>query len=268
MRTIRVSDLDRFQADIIIILCKLERIFPPSFFSVMVHLAVHLLYEAKVTGPVNYSWMYSIERNICTLKQYVRNKARPEESIAEAYGMNESSTFCLRYLNGIQTRFSLDERNDDSIPEDEIVGEFEVFMQKVRHILNNVDEIVEYRKNHLRLICHQASSAVNLFKRHQRAFPDCTMSQFPFDFDESDGQFDFNVEESNTILGTLLLNDTFVFLDASQPIASIPKRRQHSRNLALGRYIAQNGKIPYLSLQAKTSLSRLTLFALAIPLTC
>ncbi|KAA0036686.1 CACTA en-spm transposon protein [Cucumis melo var. makuwa] len=35
------------QADITIILCKLERIFPPSFFSVMVHLAVHLPYETK-----------------------------------------------------------------------------------------------------------------------------------------------------------------------------------------------------------------------------
>ena len=41
-RTIRVSELDRLQTDIILILCKLERIFPPAFFSVMVHLVVHL----------------------------------------------------------------------------------------------------------------------------------------------------------------------------------------------------------------------------------
>ena len=47
MMTIRVSDLDRLQAYIIIILCKLEGIFPPTLFSVIVHLAVHLLYEAK-----------------------------------------------------------------------------------------------------------------------------------------------------------------------------------------------------------------------------
>ena len=43
-RTIRVSDLDRLQADIIIILCKLERIFSPTFFNVMVHLVIHLPY--------------------------------------------------------------------------------------------------------------------------------------------------------------------------------------------------------------------------------
>ncbi|KAL0559454.1 hypothetical protein IC582_004065 [Cucumis melo] len=54
-RTIRVSDLDRLQTYIIIILCKLERIFPPAFFSVMVHLAVHLPYEMKITGLVSYS---------------------------------------------------------------------------------------------------------------------------------------------------------------------------------------------------------------------
>ncbi|KAL0549092.1 hypothetical protein IC582_013572 [Cucumis melo] len=165
-RTIRVSDLDKLQADIIIILCKLERIFPPAFFSIMVHLAVHLPYETKITGPVSYSWMYSIERNLRTLKQYVRNKARPEGSIAEAYVMNESNTFCSRYLRGIETRFTRDERNDDTIVENEVIGDFEIFKQKVRplgassvraiseeekrlfhwYILNNADEISEYRK--------------------------------------------------------------------------------------------------------------------------
>ncbi|KAL0541299.1 hypothetical protein IC582_021341 [Cucumis melo] len=54
-RMIRVSDLDRMQAYIIIILCKLDRIFPHSFFSVMVDLAVHLPYETKIIGPVSYS---------------------------------------------------------------------------------------------------------------------------------------------------------------------------------------------------------------------
>ncbi|XP_050942965.1 uncharacterized protein LOC127150144 isoform X1 [Cucumis melo] len=159
-RTIRVSDLDRLQADIIIILCKLERIFPPAFFSVMVHLAVHLPYETKITGPVSYSWIYPIERSLRTLKQYVRNKARPEGSIAEGYVMNESSTFCSRYLRGIETRFTRDERNDDTIVENEVIGDFEIFKQKVRplgassvraiseeekrlfhlYILNNADE--------------------------------------------------------------------------------------------------------------------------------
>uniref|UniRef100_A0A251TUS8 DUF4218 domain-containing protein n=1 Tax=Helianthus annuus TaxID=4232 RepID=A0A251TUS8_HELAN len=44
------------------ILCDLERIFPPSFFDVMVHLSVHLASEAKLGGTVHYRWMYPIER--------------------------------------------------------------------------------------------------------------------------------------------------------------------------------------------------------------
>ena len=97
----------------------------------MVHLVVHLPYETKITGPVSYSWMYPVERCLRTLKQYVRNKARPEGSIAEGYIMNESSTFCSRYLRGIETRFTRDERNDDTISDDQVIGEFKIFKYKV-----------------------------------------------------------------------------------------------------------------------------------------
>ena len=62
------------------------------------------------------------------LKYFVRNKARPEGSIEEAYVMNESETFCSKYLSGIETRFTRDERNDDRILDDEVICEFEVFM--------------------------------------------------------------------------------------------------------------------------------------------
>ena len=67
-----------------------------------------------------------------TLKQYVHNKPRPEGSIAKVYLMNESGTFCLQYLIRIETRFTRDELNDDSILDDKMMGEFEVFIQKVR----------------------------------------------------------------------------------------------------------------------------------------
>ncbi|XP_060673886.1 uncharacterized protein LOC132804022 [Ziziphus jujuba] len=61
-RTLSVSDLDMLQEGIILTLCKLERIFPPAFFDIMVHLAVHLPYEAKMAGPIHTRWMYPFER--------------------------------------------------------------------------------------------------------------------------------------------------------------------------------------------------------------
>lgn len=57
-----VNDLEKLEKGIVLILCKLERIFPPAFFDIMVHLAVHLPREAILAGPVNARWMYPFER--------------------------------------------------------------------------------------------------------------------------------------------------------------------------------------------------------------
>ena len=48
-----------------------------------------------------------------TLKEFVRNRARPEGSIAEAYIADECLTFCSRYLHRVETRFNRLERNED-----------------------------------------------------------------------------------------------------------------------------------------------------------
>ena len=61
-KVLRVENLDSLEKKIALTLCKLERLFPPAFFDVMVHLLVHLPSEAKIGGPVNYRWMYPLER--------------------------------------------------------------------------------------------------------------------------------------------------------------------------------------------------------------
>jgi hypothetical protein len=61
-KELKIDELDRLQNNIAMTLCKLERIFPPSFFDVMVHLPIHLANEAKLGGPVQYRWMFLIER--------------------------------------------------------------------------------------------------------------------------------------------------------------------------------------------------------------
>ena len=45
--TIKTDDMVRLENDIPLILCKLERIFPSSFFDSIEHLPVHLAYEAS-----------------------------------------------------------------------------------------------------------------------------------------------------------------------------------------------------------------------------
>ena len=60
-KVLKTNQLEHLENDIIVTLCKLEKIFLPSFFDVMVHLPIHLTSEAKVVGPVQYRWMYPIE---------------------------------------------------------------------------------------------------------------------------------------------------------------------------------------------------------------
>ncbi|KAL3629880.1 hypothetical protein CASFOL_026192 [Castilleja foliolosa] len=64
------------------------------------------------------------------LKQSVRNKARPEGSVAEAYIAKECLTFCSMYLKGIETRFNREDRNNDV----ELDDSLPVFSQKCRPV--------------------------------------------------------------------------------------------------------------------------------------
>jgi len=59
---LNVDHIERLEMNIVETLCKLEMIFPPSFFDSMEHLPIHLPFEAKVGGPVQYRWMYPFER--------------------------------------------------------------------------------------------------------------------------------------------------------------------------------------------------------------
>jgi hypothetical protein len=44
--------LTKHQDDLILTMCNLETIFPPSFFDLMPHLLVHIVHEMKYLGPV------------------------------------------------------------------------------------------------------------------------------------------------------------------------------------------------------------------------
>ncbi|XP_058746586.1 uncharacterized protein LOC131619515 [Vicia villosa] len=113
-KVIQVEDLDYLENEIAEILCQLEMIFPPSFFDIMVHLPIHLVNEVRLGGPVQFRWMYPTERYLCKLKNYVRNRAYPEGSIAKGYLAEEAITFCSRYLHSnVDTRFNRKSRNYD-----------------------------------------------------------------------------------------------------------------------------------------------------------
>ena len=61
-KTLHMEDLYNMKRSISQTICKLEKIFPPSFFDSMEHLIIHLADEAILGGPVQYRWMYQYER--------------------------------------------------------------------------------------------------------------------------------------------------------------------------------------------------------------
>ena len=82
-----------------VLLYKLEKIFPPGFFLSMQHLIVHLPYEARMGGPVQARWCYTIERCLKILRKKCRNKAKIEASVVEAFILEEVSNFTTAYYN-------------------------------------------------------------------------------------------------------------------------------------------------------------------------
>ena len=106
-------------------------IFPLAFFDVMVHLAVHLPDEALLRGPVQYGWMYPMEQQLGTLRNFLRNRSRPEGSIAEVYLESETLAFWERFMDDVQTRYS---RGNNMSHDGLAPGETSVFIHGVKPI--------------------------------------------------------------------------------------------------------------------------------------
>jgi len=79
------------------LLCKLEKIFPPGFFNPKQHMIPHLLYEARMGGPAQARWCYSIESCQKVHRSKCKNKSKIEASIARAYILEEVSNFTSKY---------------------------------------------------------------------------------------------------------------------------------------------------------------------------
>jgi hypothetical protein len=92
-KEITIEMMWKLEKEISVLLCKMEKKFPPRFSNPMQHLLIHLPCEAKVGGPVQYRWMYHIERALRYLKPIVGNGARVKGCITEAFTLKEVAYF-------------------------------------------------------------------------------------------------------------------------------------------------------------------------------
>ncbi|KAG8491052.1 hypothetical protein CXB51_014206 [Gossypium anomalum] len=175
-KVLNVEELEKVQDRAALTLCNLEKIFPPSFFTIMVHSVIHLPHEALLGGPVFYRWMYPIERFLSKLKSYCGNKLYPEGSIAEGYLAEECMTFCSRYLEDAETRLNRPSRNaglnDHDLAETylfqsygEPIGKVEIvelddisWIQAHRYVLFHHDSMEPLRNEYKQILRSRACS--------------------------------------------------------------------------------------------------------------
>ncbi|XP_071687844.1 uncharacterized protein [Rutidosis leptorrhynchoides] len=189
-KVLKTIDLIRIEKDILKILCDLERLFPLSFFDVMIHLVVHLASEARLGGPVHYRWMYPIERYLGTLKSYMQNRSKPEGSIAEGYLAEECVSFCSLYLaSDVETIHNKTSQNHDDGGDETVLPIFCMFGRPIgatnvvkfghdtlaiahSHVLFNCSEIDFLRTEHLSILRqeYQTKSKRYIERLHSREF--------------------------------------------------------------------------------------------------
>ncbi|XP_059316109.1 uncharacterized protein LOC132066941 [Lycium ferocissimum] len=172
-KTLRVDVLDQLAAQIPITLSKLEKIFLPTFFDVMVHLVIHLpTYEAKVLWTVQNRWMYPMERLMGKWKCYVRNRNQPEGSIAEGYIVEESLIFCSRYLHCGAKGYNRMDKNYEGDHVESYSG-LSIFEQKgcplLRDTSKNLEEF-ERKQAHLYVLrnCEEVQPFLREYEQNNR----------------------------------------------------------------------------------------------------
>jgi hypothetical protein len=114
-KEIKKGMIEKLEKEIPVLICNLEKIFPPGWFNPIQHLLVHLLYEAKLGGLQQYRWMYHIERALKNLRAMVHNKARVEGCITEEFKLKDITYFTSVYfteyhnVNAPTMRYHVDE---------------------------------------------------------------------------------------------------------------------------------------------------------------
>ncbi|GJT51968.1 hypothetical protein Tco_0978125 [Tanacetum coccineum] len=177
-QTLMVDDMLKAQSKVINILCNLELIYPPAFFDIMIHLVIHLPLEAIFGGPIRPRWMYPFERYMKKLKNYVRNKAKPEGSIAEGYVAEEALTFSSHYFRDVTTKFNRPDRNVDCPPP---TCQFQVFKSLCKSI--GLRSVIR--------IDHQELKKVIWYVLHNSPEIDTYRAKFKIEFPNKDMKEEF-----------------------------------------------------------------------------
>ncbi|GKB78281.1 hypothetical protein Tco_0945176 [Tanacetum coccineum] len=165
--------------------------------------------------------MYPFERYMKKLKNYVRNKAKPEGSIAEGYVAEEALTFSSHYFRDVTTKFNRHDRNVDCPPP---TCQFQVF----RSICKSIGKRSVIRLDHQELkkviwyVLHNSPEIDTYwakFKRHERRIPQLVwVAEDDHDVIHFDNSSDLALSTSLNDLDFATLNIDGQSIDVDAPL--------------------------------------------------
>ena len=62
-------------------MCEMQKYLPPGFFNAQEHYFIHQVQEIELCGPIHTRSMWMVERNLNSLKSFVRQREHPKGSI-------------------------------------------------------------------------------------------------------------------------------------------------------------------------------------------
>lgn len=159
-------------------LSQLEMYFPPAFFTIMVHLTVHLVREITYLGPVYLRYQYPFERLMKVYKEYTSNRYRPEGCIAERAIIDEALAYCYAHLSTTELVGVPKNRHSEWITGKGVRGcvrqdmPAELLHMAHTYILYNEDEVQPYIQQHLMYLrgIHKSKREMWIAKEHKKSF--------------------------------------------------------------------------------------------------
>ena len=79
-------------------MCEMQQYLPTTFFNAQEHYLMHQVEEIELCGPVHTRSMWMVERQLKSLKDLVRQRARPEGSMADGYMVYQCMMYISEYL--------------------------------------------------------------------------------------------------------------------------------------------------------------------------
>ena len=106
-KEIHKEDIRYWKGEIPHLMCEMQKYLPLYFFNSQEHYLIHQVQEIELYGPVKSRSMWIVERNLNSLKDFVRQRSCTEGSMVQGYMVYESMVYTSMYLVNLAKTINL-----------------------------------------------------------------------------------------------------------------------------------------------------------------